>query len=109
MIGSGGSCVLIDYAAEDSHSPYRCVDRDDDARIVVGWVLVEALVWSVVVEVALVNTKHGTGVTLVVDQHPVGALGPYAAHEPLRITVRARRSGWRLDDLDVLSGEHRVE
>ncbi len=49
----------------NSSSPYRCVDGDDDGRVVVGRVLIEALVWSVVVEVALVNAEHGTGVTLM--------------------------------------------
>jgi hypothetical protein len=72
-------------------------------------VLIEALVWTVVIEVALVGAEHGAGVSLVVDQHPVGALDPDAADETFRVTVRARRAGWRLDDLDVLGGEHRVE
>jgi hypothetical protein len=72
-------------------------------------VLIEALVWTVVVEMALVDAEHGTGVALVVDQHPVGALSPDASNEPLRITVRAGRLGRNLDDLDVLGGEHRVE
>jgi hypothetical protein len=59
---------LVDYAAEDLSSPYRCVDRDDHVRVVVWWVLVEALVWTMVVEVALVDAKYCTGVALVVDQ-----------------------------------------
>jgi hypothetical protein len=59
----------------------------------IGRMLVETLVWTLVVEVTLVNAQHGTGMTLVVDQHPVGALGPDAADEPLREAVRARRSG----------------
>src|SRR4051812_40145273 len=75
----------------------------------IGRVLVEALMWTMVVEVALVGAEHGTGVALVVDQHPIGALGPDAAHEPLRETVRARRARRCLDNLDVLSSEHRVE
>jgi hypothetical protein len=75
----------------------------------IGRMLVEALMWTVVVEVTLVGAEHGTGVALVVDQHPVGALGPDATHEPLRETVRAWRAGRGLDDLDVLGGEHRVE
>ena len=37
--------VLVDDAAEESSSPYRCVDRDHHARIVVGRALMEALVW----------------------------------------------------------------
>jgi hypothetical protein len=46
-------------------------------------------VWTVIVEVALVGAEHSTGVPLVVDQHPVGALGTDASNEPLCITVRA--------------------
>jgi hypothetical protein len=51
-------------------------------------VLVEALVWTVVVEMAIVLAKDHMGVTLVLDQHPVGALGADAADEPFRETVR---------------------
>jgi hypothetical protein len=49
-----------------------------------------------VVEMALVLAEHGTGVPLVVDQHPVGALGPDAADEPLGKAVRPRRPRWVL-------------
>ncbi len=66
---------------KDSSSPYRRADRDDHVRVVVGRVLVEALMRTVLVEVALVGAEHGTGVALVVDQHPVGALGS-DAHPP---------------------------
>ena len=65
--------------------------------------------WSVIVEMALVRVEHHTGVAFVVDQHPVRALGADTADEPLGITVRPRRSGWGLDDLDVLGREHGVE
>jgi hypothetical protein len=44
------------------------------AGIVVGWVLVETRVRPVVVEMVLVLVEDGAGVSLVVDQHPVGAL-----------------------------------
>jgi hypothetical protein len=33
-----------------------------------GWVLVEALVWAMVVEVAFVLVEDGAGVSFVVDQ-----------------------------------------
>ena len=78
---SCGAAGPVDYAAEDVSSSYGHVDVDDDARIVVGWVLVEALVWTVPVEVAFVLTQHGSGVVFVVDQDPVGALGSDAAGE----------------------------
>ena len=41
--------------------------------------LVEALVRAVGVEMSLILGKHGTGVSFVVAQHPVGAFGPPAA------------------------------
>jgi hypothetical protein len=57
---------------------------------VVEWVLVEALVRAMVVELALVFGEHCTGVSFVVDQHPVGALGPDAADEAFGVTVARR-------------------
>jgi hypothetical protein len=80
LIGSGSSPVLVDDATEESCSSYRTVERDH-VRVVVGWVLVETLVWTVLVEVAFVLAEHGAGVPLVVDEHSVGALGPHAADE----------------------------
>ena len=54
-----------------------------------GWgVLAQALVWPVVIEVANVPVENRAGVSLVVDQHPVGALGADAADEPFRVAVR---------------------
>jgi hypothetical protein len=57
----------------------------------VGRVLIEALMWTVFVEVALVVTEHGAAVSLVVDQNPVGAFGPDAADEALRKRVGPSR------------------
>jgi hypothetical protein len=48
-------------------------------------------------------------VTLVIDQHVIGALLPDAAHEPLRVAVRPRRPRRYLDHLHAFVGEHRVE
>jgi hypothetical protein len=56
----------------------------------VGRVLIPALMWTVIVEMALVSAEHGPGMALVIDQHPVGALSPDAADKPFRITVLAR-------------------
>jgi hypothetical protein len=44
------------------------VEGDHDVGIVAGWVLVEALVWAMVVEVAFVLVEDGSGVLFVVDQ-----------------------------------------
>jgi hypothetical protein len=83
--------VLVDHATEDLSSPYRRVDGDERGWVVVGWVLVEALVRAMVIEMALVFGEHRRGVPFVVDQHPVGALGPDAADESFRVTVGRRR------------------
>jgi hypothetical protein len=66
----------------------RGIERDHGGGVVAGRVLVESLVRPVVVEMALVLVKDGAGVSFVVDQQPVGALGADAADEPLRIAVR---------------------
>jgi hypothetical protein len=81
--------VLVDHA-EDPSPPYRSVDRDDDAGIVVRWALSEALVWTMPIEVCRILVEDPAGVALIVDQHPVRALVPDAADEPLRIAVRPR-------------------
>ena len=54
-------------------APDRSVERDHGDRIVVGRVLVESLVRTVVVEVALILVEDGAGVSRVVDQQFVGA------------------------------------
>jgi hypothetical protein len=105
---SGGSSVLVDDAAEESRSPYRAAGSDD-VWVVVGRPLSETLVWTVVVEVVLIVGEHGTGVSLVVDQHLVGALGSDAANEPFGVAVRPRRSRGSPDHVDALSGEDGVE
>ena len=46
----------------------RGIARDRSGWIVVGWVLVEALVWTVVIEVSNKFVEDGNGVSLVVDQ-----------------------------------------
>jgi hypothetical protein len=57
LIGSGRTSVLVDDAAEESRSPYQAAERDD-AAVVVGRVLGEALVWTVVVDVVFVFGEH---------------------------------------------------
>src|SRR5262249_2859547 len=53
---------------EDASSPYGCVHRHDDIRVVVGWTLVQARMWPGAVEMPLVGGQRGAGVPLVVDQ-----------------------------------------
>jgi hypothetical protein len=55
--------VLVDHATEDLSSPCWRLDGDDRGRVVVGWVLVEALVRPVVVEMVRVFAEDGTGVS----------------------------------------------
>jgi hypothetical protein len=43
------------------------------------------------------------------DQHPVGDLSPGGEHDPLRVGVRARTSGWDLDRFDTSADQDRVE
>jgi hypothetical protein len=38
------SVVLVDHAAEESSSPDRRGEWDDDRRVILGWVLCQALV-----------------------------------------------------------------
>jgi hypothetical protein len=59
--------VLVEDAAEELLSSDRSVDGDDLGGVVVGWVLVEALVWAVDVEMLLVGGEHVAGVPFVVD------------------------------------------
>jgi hypothetical protein len=87
------SSVLVDQSAEDSVTSDRGVKVDDGRGIVTGWALVEALVRPVVVEMVLVLVEDGAGVSFVVDQEPVGALGADAADESLGIAIRLRLSG----------------
>jgi hypothetical protein len=73
------------------------------------WVLVQALVRAVVIEVANVSVEDAAGVSFVVDQHPVGALGADAADEPFCVAVRLGRACRDRDHVDALGGEHGIE
>jgi hypothetical protein len=103
--GSSSSAVFVDYTADNTSPPYRRVDRDDHAGVVVRRMLVQTLMWTVSDEVVLVLTQHRAGVLLVVDQHPIGALSPDASHEALGKRVGPRRTRWSLDHLDPLGSE----
>ena len=84
-------------------------EGDHGGRVVVGWVLAQALVRTVVIEMTLVLVQDNAGGPFVVDQWLVGALLANRADEPLGITVRLR-SSWRdLDHLDAVGGEDGIE
>jgi hypothetical protein len=50
-VSSGCAAVLVDDAAEDPAAPDRPIDPDHRAGVVVGRLLVEALMRTMVVEV----------------------------------------------------------
>jgi hypothetical protein len=108
-LGSGCSAVFVDRSAEDAVAADRGVEGDDGGGVVVGWTVLASLVWAVVVVVPGELVEYHVGVALVVDEHPVGAFGSDAAHEPLGVAVGSG-SSWRdLDDVDALGGEYVVE
>ena len=73
------------------------------------WVLIQALVRAVVVEVAHVAVKNNSGVSLVVDQQSVGAFGADAAHEPFRVAVRLGCPRRDLDHGDAFGGQDGIK
>jgi hypothetical protein len=79
----------------------RGVEAGYGGWIMVGWVLVEALMRPVIVEMAHILVNDGAGVSLVVDQQPVGALLANAADKPFGITVHLRCLGRNLDDIEA--------
>ena len=87
----GGCVVLIDDAAEYLPALDRCARRHDSRRVVVGWSLLSGLVRAVTVVVAGELAEHRPEVPFVVDQHPVGALGPGCAYPSLGVAVGPRR------------------
>ena len=108
-VGSGDSSVLIDDAVEHLVPTDWGVDGDRECGVVVGRALLATLVWAVVVEMLKVLVEDRGGVAFVVDQDPVGALCPDAAHESFRVAV-CSGGAWRdFHDVDAFAGEHRVE
>jgi hypothetical protein len=99
------SPVLVDQSAEDLMASDRGVDAGYGDRIMVGRVLVEALMRSVVIEMAHILVNDCAGVSLVVTQQPVGALLADAANEPFGIAVRPRCLERNLDHIEAFGGE----
>jgi hypothetical protein len=109
LIVLGFSDVLVDHAFEEGTAPDWCLDWDDGGRVVLGWVLVEALMWPVRVEMVNIVVEHCPGVLLVVDQETVGAFFADAADESFRVEVRSACSGGDFDCVDAFGGEDGVE
>jgi hypothetical protein len=109
LVGSGCAPVLVDQSAEEAVALDRGAERDHGGGVV-GWrVLIQALVRAVIIEMAHVTVKHSSGVSFVVDQQPVGALGADAADEPFRVAVRPGCTGRNLHNVDAFGGEDGIE
>jgi hypothetical protein len=87
----------------------RGVERNHGGRVVDWRVLAQALMWAMVIEVTHVLVENGAGMSLVIEQQPVGALLANTADESLGIAVRPRSPGRDLDDVDAFGGEEGVE
>jgi len=87
----------------------RGIKGDRGSWVVGRWVLAQALVRTVVIEMAHVAVKHSSGVSFVVDQQSVSALGADAADEPFRVAVRRGCAGRDLHHVDAFGDEHGVE
>jgi hypothetical protein len=66
--GNTQASTKIGFSSFTERTSDRGIERDRSGRIVVGWVLVEDLAPSVVVEVPNRFVENGEGVALVVDQ-----------------------------------------
>jgi hypothetical protein len=88
LIGSACASVLIDQSAEDSVASDRGVKGNRRSEVAGWWVLIQALMRAVVIEMAHVPVKNNSGVSLVRDQQPVGAFRAVAANEPFHMAVR---------------------
>jgi hypothetical protein len=79
LIRSGCASVLIDQSTEDSVASDRGVTGDRRSEVAGWWVLIQALMRAVVIEMAHIPVKNNSGVSLVVDQQSVGAFRADAA------------------------------
>jgi hypothetical protein len=64
---------------------------------------------AVVIEVTHVPVKNNSGVSLVVDQESVGALGADAPNEPFRVAVRLGRPRRDRDHGDAFRGQDGIK
>jgi hypothetical protein len=71
-----GAVILVDHSAEDLPALYQRVQRNDGRLVMIGWPLLTGLMRPMLVIVPNIGLRHRPQAGLVVDQHPVGALGP---------------------------------
>ncbi len=64
---------------------------------------------AVVIEMVHILVEDGEGVSLMVDQQPVGALFADAANEPFGVAVCPGSLGRDLDDVEAFGGEDGIE
>src|SRR5918994_7191517 len=74
-----------------------------------GRALLKGAVRPVLVVVAGVGAQHPLEMPWPEDEHPIEALATHAAHPPLRVRLRPRRSYWGADDFDAFGAEDLVE
>jgi hypothetical protein len=103
--------MLVGDAAEALSVADFGVEREQDRVVVVGWAVATAaaLVGPMAVEVLRALGQDDGRVPLVLDQHPVGALGADGPHEPFGNPLAAASRGGPEPDLNILGGEHGVE
>ncbi len=101
--------VLVDHAAEHLPAQYRRSQGHDDRLVVIGRPLLPGLVRQVPVVVSGLGPQHRSQLGLVIDKHPVGALGPDRLYPAFGITVRPGRLRRGLHDPDTLGGEDVIE
>jgi hypothetical protein len=110
--GSRGQGVLVEEPAEAVVSldarRWRA-HKGELPRSRIGRLEVERAVRPVAVVVVDEDPQDALEMASVHDQQPVEALGTDGADEALRDRVRLRRSHRRLDDLNSLACEGRVE
>ena len=78
-----GPIVLVDHAAEHLPTLHRPVQRYEDLIVMIGWPLLAGLMGPVPVVVLFVGSQQRSQMGLVVDEHPIRALGPCCPYPAL--------------------------
>jgi len=100
-----GSFVFVEEAAEDGLAPDPLQGEIGGGMVRPGRVQLAAAVGSSSVVVPGVLGQDAAQAAFAEDQDPVGELGPGGAHEPFRMSIRARAPGRGLDSLDARAGQ----
>ena len=84
--------AFIDHTAKHLAVPHQRAERHDGRLIMIGWPLAPGLVRPVPVVMPGVGPQHRWQMGFALDQHSVGALGPYSARPPFGIAIRPGRT-----------------